>query len=274
MLSWLQKLVGCKECPDSSQEIVVLENSLANAIKERNEFSKENLDLEKKVSDMEVKITDLTIALSQTPLAPSEREIYWENKYPKADDVRWTCRYIYNLAGEKEACQVDPRIFWQTNSGELRDIGLSIKALFRLKNKREPSFDELALECLRWVKKNVKYTSDKSVFGVEEYWQFWYETLEIKTGDCEDGAIMLANLMLSVGIPYWRVRLNAGEVKGGGHAYVTYCRETDDEFVTLDWCYWVNDKLPKDRPLHRDERDYYGIWWSWNTKFIFKKQEF
>jgi hypothetical protein len=56
----------------------------------------------------------------------------------------------------------------------------------------------------------------------------------------------MANIMLRSGIPYYRIRLNAGNVNGGGHAYVTYCRETDNQFVVLDWCYYPNNLLIRD----------------------------
>jgi hypothetical protein len=64
----------------------------------------------------------------------------------------------------------------------------------------------------------------------------------IITHNCEDGAILLANMMLKSGIPYWKIRVTAGNVtepstgKDVGHAYVTYyCAETD-KWVLLDWC--------------------------------------
>jgi|GEM_PF-2839916 len=88
---------------------------------------------------------------------------------------------------------------------------------------------------------------------------------------CEDGAILMYNIALRSGVPYWRMRLNAGDVKGGGHCYLTYCREKDNNFVVMDWCYWPNDKHPSDRPLHKDEKNYYGVWFSWNQKYAFYK---
>ena len=132
------------------------------------------------------------------------------------------------------------------------------------------SNDDKALECLKWVRKNVTYVSDKTNYGFDEYWAFAYQTLKRKKGDCEDGAILLANVMLKAGIPYYRVHLNAGSVNGGGHAYVSYCREFDNEFVVLDWCYWPNNLPVKDRLTHKEERNYmdkdrnFYVWFSWD----------
>jgi len=129
--------------------------------------------------------------------------------------------------------------------------------------------DIKALSALELVKKTITYISDKKTYGYDEYWAYAYQTLKRRKGDCEDGAILLANIMLKSGIPYWRIRLNAGDVKGGGHAYVTYCRESDNQFVTLDWCYWYDHTEIKYRTLHKDQKDYYGIWFSCNLKYTF-----
>jgi len=92
----------------------------------------------------------------------------------------------------------------------------------------------------------------------------------IITHQCEDGAILMANMMLKSGIPYWRIRLNGGDVKGGGHAYVTYLREKDNKFYVLDWCYWPNESINFGQPW-ADAKNYFGIWFSWNKKYGFIK---
>ena len=141
------------------------------------------------------------------------------------------------------------------------------------------NYDEIAFNAYKKTRELVKYVSDKTSYGFGEYWAYGYQTLNNGVGDCEDGAILMANIMLKSGIPYYRIRLNAGSVNGGGHAYVTYCRETDNEFVVLDWCYWPNNKLVKDRKTHKEERNYmneeknFYVWFSWNEKFVFGKEQ-
>ena len=99
-----------------------------------------------------------------------------------------------------------------------------------------------------------------------------------KAGDCEDGAILLSNVLVKSGIPYYRVRVCAGSVNGGGHAYCVYCRETDNEWVVLDWCYWPNDLPVAQRKKHRDEPNYaspdgnYYVWFSWDLKNVYAKE--
>jgi len=188
----------------------------------------------------------------------SEAEKYWNNHYPKKEIFYAGRSFPINPSKRFE---IDVRHFF-TLTQPLIELAVKEKL-------NSGSFDARALKCLKWVKANFAYASDESVFGSSEYWSFAAEALYSKKGDCDSGAILLACLMLASGIPYWRIRLNAGAVKGGNHAYLTYCRETDNEFVVLDWCYWYNSKAIADRLLHKDESDYYGIWFSWNQKYSF-----
>ena len=139
--------------------------------------------------------------------------------------------------------------------------------------------DIKALAGLNWVKSNIIYTPDKSSYGIDEYWAYPYQTLKRKRGDCEDGAILIANILVRSGVPWYRVRVCAGSVKGGGHAYCVYCRETDNEWVVLDWCYWYNNKPVSERPTHHEMQNYmdkdlnFYVWFSWDLKNIYAKEE-
>ena len=161
---------------------------------------------------------------------------------------------------------IDVRNYWNINDELIPTV-------------RGANYDEKALNALKKVRSMVQYTSDKLEYGFDEYWAYAYQTIKRQKGDCEDGAILLANIMLRSGIPYYRIRINAGSVNGGGHAYVTYCRETDNQFVVLDWCYWPKTTPIKDRPTHKEERNYmnkeknFYVWFSWNTKYIFGKEK-
>jgi transglutaminase-like putative cysteine protease len=93
--------------------------------------------------------------------------------------------------------------------------------------------------------------------------------LKTRKGDCDDGAILMANLMIASGIPYWKIRLTAGDVEGGGHAYVTYYCEILNYWVSMDWCYYPNSSLVVNRPDYKDEKIYQDVWFSWNQKYCF-----
>jgi len=194
----------------------------------------------------------------------SEREIELlkleeelNSKYPKKLII-YKGRFIPNHG----RCSVDVRNFFSNpDSQELK---------FAEVWKDLPD-DEKAFKCLKWVIDNITYISDKEEFDMDEYWCFPYELLNTRKGDCDDGAILLSNLMASCGIPYWKVRLTCGDTPDGGHAYVTYFRESDKTWVNLDWCYFPSKKLIKDRTNYKEEKHYGDVWFSWNRKYSFSK---
>ena len=182
-------------------------------------------------------------------------ETYWNNRRPKINQV-------YKRQETDGTYEIDVRNYFMPF-----DVNIPI-----VEGKTN---DEKALNALKLVISTIKYTPDKEDYGYDEYWAYPYQTLKRKKGDCEDGAILIANILIRSNVPYWRIRLNAGSVKGGGHCYATYCRETDNQWVILDWCYWANLTPIKDRKKHSDEQNYsdksrnFYIWFSWNQKYCF-----
>src|SRR3989304_1449771 len=67
-------------------------------------------------------------------------------------------------------------------------------------------------DALEWVR--IAIESQPEVPG-QDFWQFPHETLTTRKGDCEDKAILLANLLRTLGVSDWEVRLNAGETSSG-----------------------------------------------------------
>ena len=230
---------------------------LENLIKDKETANKECgsalTDCANERLELQSKLDYCQLSLANCLNAENEQEKFWNNKYPKQN-------ISYKRKEHDNWYEIDVRNYF-----EPFDFHLPIVA--------GASNDEKALKALELVRQIMVYVIDKTEYGLDEFWARAYQTLVHKKGDCEDGAILLANIMLKSEIPYWRIRLNAGDVEGGGHAYVTYCRETDNQFVVLDWCYWPKTTLIKDRPLHKDEQNYYGIWFSWNQKFSFGKME-
>lgn len=183
----------------------------------------------------------------------NELEKEWNNKYNKIY-YSYRARPLFKSNGEfLKYIEVDPRIFFSN-----------------IKNYKLPKLtadnndnDVIASRCLNWVIRNIKYKSEE-----KEQWQFCDETLTRKAGDCEDGAILLANIMLKSGIPYWRIWLNAGDVQGGGHAYLTYLAEKNNQWYILDWCYWPNESKGLQKKWD-DASKYFGLWFSWNRDYVF-----
>jgi len=87
----------------------------------------------------------------------------------------------------------------------------------------DPTEWDKALGALGWVKNNINFIPDNT-----EHWQTPHETLQKASGDCEDGAILIANIMMCLGLE--DVRILAGTTgKGVGHAVVSY------KEVRYDW---------------------------------------
>ena len=116
---------------------------------------------------------------------------------------------------------------------------------------------------------------------INEYWSYSYQTFIRGYGDCEDGAILMYDVLRKSGIPAWKLRVNGGYVnnpdgslkyrpdgtRDGGHAWLTYYVENQfwkgadkrkDKWVVLDWCNGHKYKGDIKTPLV--ERD------KWNTE--------
>lgn len=190
---------------------------------------------------------------------------YWNNKWPKAN-ITYSARPLPN---KQVNVNWDVRNFIWGDNAQLKDIVDNSK----LKAK---TYNKTALNCLEWVIDNVKYISDTKEQGLPEFWLFPAETLKLRKGDCEDGAILLASLMRSAGIPAYRVKLCAGYVeylsKLSGHAYPIFLRD-DDTWCVLDWCYWPMRIPLEQRKEHKAETKYREIWWTCNDKFSWAQHD-
>jgi predicted transglutaminase-like cysteine proteinase len=119
---------------------------------------------------------------------------------------------------------------------------------------------------LIWVIDHLRYVGDETNKGQVEYWQNPEDTIITLRGDCEDGAILIKSLALVAGVPDWKVKILAGMVVGGGHAYCTFIR-WDDTQVILDWCYWPNTLPVSQRRERKDETNYKEVWFSFDKRY-------
>jgi len=182
-----------------------------------------------------------------------ERAKKWNNKWRKE------C-VIYNAQYGRPR---DPRTFIFDRSWVLNDV-------VNKNNLRGKNDDDTIYRILMFIMKNLKYTGDKETKGQVEYWQNPEDTVTLMRGDCEDGAILIKSLSLIAGIPDYKLRIAAGDVKGGGHAYVLYLRD-DDTQVVLDWCYWPNKLKINERKPFSAEGNYYDVWFSFNKGYTWSE---
>lgn len=144
--------------------------------------------------------------------------------------LRRAVSYILN-SGFRKATNLYPWLDAQVATAEIDEILAEIPD--------HEDYDKQALACLKWVRDNIRYIGDVQEWGVDEYWARYNETLLIRSGDCEDGAILLYILCRKKGIPAERLMLFAGDVVGGGHCWLGYKPiEYPLNWVFLDWCYW------------------------------------
>lgn len=208
------------------------------------------------------------------PIIPPDKdyESIYNNKYPKAD-ILYDGRKVPWRQGRYN---IDVRNFFNVYDSTVRELTESI-----ILNKDIPD-NSKALLCLCWVIDNVKYAYDLNPDGtITDYWNFPFETLLPRNfdspqlyGDCEDNAILLANMMVIAGIPYWRVRLTVGDVddghgNAGGHAFVTYFDEPRKRWVLLDPVFYPNKLSIEQRKDYDQETYYKSVWFSWNLKYSF-----
>lgn len=122
------------------------------------------------------------------------KQFYWEHIQPEVI-VRYDARGVGPL---------DVRRFF---------VNPQLEELQRIVQERH-SPGELRL----WVRLNISPRQDE-----RDFWQFPFETLQKGKGDCEDMAILLANLIRAAGEEDWRVRIHVGEVQDAGwHSWVEW----------------------------------------------------
>ena len=98
---------------------------------------------------------------------------------------------------------------------------------------------------LEWVKTNISYVPETA-----DFWSYPLETLARMNGDCEDGAILLANLLLQAGYPYYKILIAVY----GGHVVVEFDGKIFD---------WTGAGVPSNVPL----------WYCWNARNAYTTKE-
>jgi hypothetical protein len=71
-----------------------------------------------------------------------------------------------------------------------------------------------------WVGNNIQYRSDSEIHGERDYWQFPNETMQLRTGDCEDFSLLLCSLLRADGWSPDSVYVIVGEQNNQYHAWV------------------------------------------------------
>lgn len=126
---------------------------------------------------------------------------------------------------------------------------------------RSDSDDTKMEKIQQWVIDNIAYKTDQEQYGYDELWVPPVMVLKTNAGDCEDGAFLIMSLALNAGVDPARLRMYGGFVDAGpgaasgGHGWVAYRRQSDNEWVAVDFSYYPDLSPMKDRtPLRNDTR--------------------
>lgn len=124
--------------------------------------------------------------------------------------------------------------------------------------RRDDGNDLKMTKIARWVQNNIQYISDEENYGTSEFWAPAIFTLMKGSGDCEDGAFLIASLALNSGVPADRIRVYGGFVDAGagapsgGHGWVGYLRESDNKWVAVDYSYFPDPNILSLPPMSED----------------------
>jgi predicted transglutaminase-like cysteine proteinase len=148
----------------------------------------------------------------------------------------------------------------------------NLLATFAAKIVGDADSDDEKMERIQeWVVNNIEYQEDKDQYGYEELWVPPIMLLQTRKGDCEDGAFLIMGLALNAGVDPNRLRFYGGSVKAGegaatgGHGWVAYKRESDNEWVVADFSYYPDLRPMDNRIPMKDDTRYIEQWFMFEV---------
>ncbi len=285
--STLEKLIQLnKEKPK-----ILTKNPTIKDVESWIEKSKDLADVPKKITPKKEPPLKPVAPIEYVPIKEFEGDYgnygpdYWNNKWEKAPII-YTGRALRGESYKKQI-DVDVKAFLKKDDAILWHVITQI-------GLRRDTPNETALAIQNFVCNFLKYKYDDLTSDCPEFWQFPFESIQSEIGDCEDGAILIASLLINAGLQSWRVKVCAAQVMAdpvvapseselGGHAYCIYLADRADskrklEWVVLDWCYLQDPEVPiEKKPLARDggqEEAYKDIWFTFNDEHSWAQSAF
>lgn len=200
---------------------------------------------------------------------PSEEQLYWDNKYPKAD-ITYTGR---TFGPSQKMIPIDVRLLITPTDFHIHDI-LKQNNLYI----KDGNYEEGVPKIYNWIKNNFySYAFDQNVFGISEFWEFPFEILEGKrihgqnSFDCDSWANFQSSFYIAAGVPAWKVRVVIGNCKLGGHSTVYVHSDETNKFHHLNSTYGgkFNTKISQfpttDDADTTDQLGIGNVWFSFTT---------
>jgi len=206
---------------------------------------------------------------------PKKSNTIWDSFLPGTSPFAKIFDFLHNIVATKLALvQLNYSITTDNDSGAdyeryLQIPNPTVQALALSIVNHSDSDDTKMYKIEQWVIDNIDYVSDIEQYKELELWAYPTMTLKTRQGDCEDGAFLLQSLALHANVDSDRLRtygglvITEGGTNIGGHAWTAYRRESDDEWINLDWCYWAtNAPLDERKPMTEDLKyidDYFFV---------------
>lgn len=177
-------------------------------------------------------------------------------------------KLVYHITDWRHRSQSRNLNLWIINNSTLPQ---EVKDL--VEHFRKLSEIEKVKESLKFVNKHISYVSDiKSTWKVSEHWQNPEETWMLKTGDCEDGSILLYAILNYLDVSDEDLFVSCGWVKEPftnkevGHAYIVWINPDDMMSYALDWCYYYTTSVTLKYPYHVRGLYFHGTkeWFRFN----------
>ena len=204
-------------------------------------------------------------------------------KIPEGVDIKKVLKHMHKVGWLRTAFYY--MIDWKTRKNvNLQNwintnIDIPVEAYIDLKYiKNYKSNHRKIKEILKYVHRKIKYKSDIAVWDVKEKWQTPSETWDLKTGDCEDGALLAYAIAVIMGIPDYQLYIVAGDVlepytkKEVGHCYLIFISDEDLKWYPIDWCYYYSSSISMNTTYY-DNINYFNgkeEWLRFNNSGAYK----
>jgi len=175
----------------------------SNSLSQQNYLENELINYDEEKSNLENKIESIETNIN----VENENIIDLENKISKANN---------NINQLKEQIDVYQKLKTNDMTVFVTPNNEKIKSFVNQIDTDDP------VNIYRFVRDEIKYLEDYLTYDYRfEYWQFPEETLTLKTGDCEDQAILLCTLFRAKGYTPEEVKIAFGLTTANtGHAWV------------------------------------------------------
>ncbi len=201
----------------------------------------------------------------------------YDNDLYKSNKEKTYSTSSYQLAYDLQNISLrlgKPLYMWlQENHG-----GVGDKPIWRLSlNTNSRFIKDFGFKDLSEVSiKDYKYIGEEEVFDFEvKNTHTFVNKFGIICHNCEDGSFLIHSLGLNAGVDQDRLRTygglvvyenEKGGIESGGHGWTAYKRESDDQWVVLDFSFFTTDKPIDKRMGMEDDFRYFEDWFFVNAQ--------